>query len=268
MPMPKIDDEELSLLLSHTGPKNLESFKNQARLLKLKRQYEKLISKDPVVAYTYLGIIEAYNNRNKEALTFLHKALALSPNEVVILQNIAKTYEQEGKFDLAVEYFFKSLKAAPNDMSIFNNIFHLGEFFFDIQVLNKLEQINPVLYRQIPESSALQLIQFLSERDFDFANYKYQLSCCYKAINKILNLHENAIQRYFNFEGNYLDNFIEIDSQDIDLINKIQNSYEDELYLFASQQEDGGFDFYDKLNQSCISFTFLCNDKLDISRAV
>lgn len=260
MQMPKIDDEELLLFLSHTGPKNLENFKTQACISKLKRKYEGLISNNPVVAYTYLGVIEAYNNRNDEALRLLHVALKLAPNELVILHNIAKTYEQAGDFNSAIDYFFKALSLAPNDADMFRNAYTLAEFFCNTDVLNKLEQINTSLYRAFPESPVLKLIEFLSGRAFDFNNYEAQISCCFKAIHKILNLHSNEMVRYFNFEGNYLVNFVEFDLHDVDVIEKINKAYENEIYLFASQQDDGGFDFYDKLNQSCISFTMMNQD--------
>jgi len=72
-----------------------------------------------------------------------------------------------------------------------------------------------------------------------------------------MNIHRSAIERYYNFEGSYLSNTIGVDHVNTELLNIINLEFEEEIYKVASSESDGGFDFYDKLSQSSLIFTFL-----------
>lgn len=257
MPVAQIDDQELLDFINDHGIKDLENFRIKSKLLKLSKMYEKLLSKEPVIAYTYLAIIEAYKNNYELSIDMLEKALRLSPFEPVVLQNLGKSYEQKGDYKKAFESYLAALRISPFDEDICKNTLLLAEYYCDVDTLNELKIINPNYFQKIHLSPSYHLYKSLKKRDFDFDNYRIQLACAYKVIHKHMNMHRSAIHRYYNFDGNYLSNTVEVDHANVDLLNVMTLEFEEEIYKVASSQADGGFDFYDKLSQSNVIFTFL-----------
>ena len=257
MPVAQIDSQELFDFIADHGIKNLDNFRVKAKLLKLSNKYEQLLSREPVIAYTYLGIIEAYKNNYDSSIELLNKALRLSPSETVVLQNLAKSYEQKGDYKNAFDSYLTALKLSPFDKDIYENTFLLAEFYCDVDILDQLKKINPEFFQQRKPSPTYHLFDFLKNRNFDFDNYRTQLASAYKVIKKYMNIHRSAIERYYNFEGSYLSNTIGVDHVNTELLNIINLEFEEEIYKVASSESDGGFDFYDKLSQSSLIFTFL-----------
>lgn len=261
MPVPQIDSQELLDLIGDHGVKDLDNFRVKSKLLKLSKKYEQLLSKEPVVAYTYLGILEAYKNNYDSSIDLLKKALKLSPLEPVVLQNLGKSYEQKGAYKEAFNSYLATLRITPSDKDVYENTFLLAEFFCDVAVLDELKEINSNLFSSDRRDSIYALYEFLTARDFDFDNYRTQLACAYKTICRYVNFHRLAIQRYYNHDGAYLSNVIEVDYMDIEHLTHIGLEYEEELLKTASLEADGGFDFYNKLSQSCVVFTFLNSER-------
>lgn len=257
MPVAQIDTLELFDFINDRGIKDLDNFRVKSKLLKLSKKYEQLLCKEPVVAYTYLAIIEAYKNNYDSSINLLEKALKLSPFEPVVLQNLGKSYEQKGDYKKAFESYLAALKLNSLDKEVIENTFSLAEFYCDVDTLNELKNINSDFSHKIQLSPVYQLYDFLKTRNFDFENYRTQLACAYKVVHKHMIIHRSALQRYFNFDGNYLSNTLEVDHVNAELLNVITSEFEEEIYKVASSQPDGGFDFYDTLSQSNLIFTFL-----------
>lgn len=257
MPVAQIDTQELFDFINDHGVKDLDNFRVRSKLLKLSRKYEQLIPREPVIAYTYMAIIEAYKNNYDLSVDLLKRALKLSPLEPVVLQNLGKSYEQNGDYENAIATYFEALKINTADEDVFKNTFLLAEFYCDVETLGELENVNSNLYQKMHLSNVFHLFNFLKDKNFDFENYRIQLACAYKVVNRYMNINRSAIERLYNFEGNYLSNILEIDHVSVELLSTITLEFEEEIYKIASSQPDGGFDFYEKLSQSSFVFNFL-----------
>lgn len=268
MPVAKIDDQEILELIQHKGLKNLDSFSVKAKLYRLEKKFNNLISRDALVAYTYLGIIEAHRNNYEISINYSQKALRISPNNLVALHNYAKSCEESGNFAEAKKYYLKALEIAPDDIDVFDSLFTLAEFCCDIDTLKVLEKISPTLYVNKSTSFIFETHYFLKEKNFDFGVYEVQISLALKAAHKYLSGHMSSVSRYFNFESNYLVNLLELEYADIDILDQINLDLESEIALYASKQLDGGFDFYEKLSQSSLNFDFAFSSECELNHAV
>lgn len=257
MPVAKIDDQDLMTLISYEGLKHLDVFKTQSILVKMIRKFEALKQKDPLVAYTYLGIVESYRNNTDLALEYLERAKKIAPNEIVVLNNLAKTYENGGFYVQAKSTYLNILEINPLERDSLLCAVTLAHYYFDVDFFSKLEKINSQLTQW--HQGLINLYNFLREVDFNFEIYRVQISIALKVINKYLSSNSSTVNRYFNMDGNYLVSMLELKNVTIVALDQIRNEYEQEIYAYALKQSDGGFEFYDQLDRSVIDFTFTPN---------
>ncbi|MFX5094600.1 tetratricopeptide repeat protein [Acinetobacter baumannii] len=258
MAIAKIDDEEIIALITNNHPKNLDSFKVKSTLSKLTKKYNQLISKDALLAYTYLGLIEAYKNNHELAIDLFQKALKLCPNEFVVLQNIGKCYEQWGKYDEAIKFFKKTIELYPNDERIYFNLLYMAIFYLDESTINFLKDKNPNLFSKFNfNTSTFRSYKFLKEIDFDFEVFKIQMNFVNNLINNYFYIHVSKLSKFINAESNNVITNIKLETDDVELVSRIIDEFESKIYHYAQSLEDGGFDFYEKLNPSVITFDFV-----------
>lgn len=273
MAVAKIDDAELMTLLSHTGLKDLDSFKTQAMLSRLTKKFEALLATDAITAYCYLGMIESYRNNNVRALEFMEKGLRLASNDLVLLNNYAKTWEHFGNYDKAKEITLKILELDPMDQHNFYNLLSTANYFFDIDLIDVLKKMNEIEFEkaineiQINLSQTLIDYKILKAEKFDFECYKIQLSSVFKVIQKYFNSSASEMIRYFNDEDGYLVTIIQLSDMTVDILDMLRNEYETELFNYAESQTDGGFAFFKKLRQSVIQFDFM-DERMELNHAM
>lgn len=91
-------------------------------LIKLERyrdaieEFEKITEKNQGYADAYASIGEAYSlaGRHVKSLRFYQKALAISPDDPITLNNYANSLDQVGEYENALSYFNKALKIYPD----------------------------------------------------------------------------------------------------------------------------------------------------------
>lgn len=250
MAIAAIDDQELHSLLSVPHIKNLDNFRVKATLSKLSKKFNELKSTDALTAYTYLGMLEMYKNNYEEAVKLLKIALKISPHEFVVLHNIGICYELSGNYDDAIFYLKKTIDNNPKN---YKKLLDMALHYFDDDLLKFLENNNKIEFSKLNvKKSSKDYYPFLN--NFDFEQYKIQLNIVNKIVNKYLLLPIIRKNKYYNFEAKNLVTNIELEIDNVEIINQIINEYEDELFKYAQKQEDGGFEFYEKLNQSVVCF--------------
>lgn len=255
MAQAKIDDQELFSLVESPGLKNLDSFRVQSALIKLTKKYTELKTKEPLIAYNYLGMLEAYKNNYKTAIQLLENALKISQNDWRVLHNLAKFYERNGNYDEAVRYYKKTIEQVPESPITLSGFFRLIDIYSDFELFNKLQNSYPKYFSEKNKYiNFYEHFKILENHNFDFDLYKVQLNCANKSINQYYVLDQSSMKKYYSNEAECLITTIELKAISPDVISQITTTYEDELYQYAEQQEDGGFSFFKKLNQSVITF--------------
>ncbi|MFV5661040.1 tetratricopeptide repeat protein [Acinetobacter pittii] len=250
MAIAAIDDQELYSLLSVPHIKNLDNFRVKANLSKLAKKFNELKSTDALTAYTYLGMIEMYKNNHDEAIQLLKKALKISPTEFVVLYNIGICYELSGNYNDAIVYFKKII---DNNPTIYKKLLDMALFYFDDELLKFLENSNKSKFSKFNvKKSSKDYYPPLNK--FDFEQYRIQLNIVNKVVHKYLLIPTIRKSKFYNFDGGNLVTNIDLETDNIEIINQIIIEYEEELFKCAQKQEDGGFEFYEKLNQSVVSF--------------
>jgi tetratricopeptide (TPR) repeat protein len=106
----------------------LSSYFEKQNFIKLKSEAEKIIRKEPncAVALQYVGIALIMMRRYDEALTYLDKAIKISPNDGPILDTFSNLYFEKKNYQLALDYQLKSLEI---DRSNFDGLKKLGEIY-------------------------------------------------------------------------------------------------------------------------------------------
>lgn len=71
--------------------------------------------------YTFWGVAHAQIKEYETGLNYLDKALELSPDNMLVVQNKGYTYLQQGKYELAIEHFDKTLSKEPENAYALSN---------------------------------------------------------------------------------------------------------------------------------------------------
>ena len=179
----------------------------------------------------------------------------ISPNEFVVLRNLAKTFERYGQYDKAVEYYKKAIDQASDNVNLYENIYDISHIYFDLELVDYINKTyTNKLFKKDENPSFYHLYHFLESKEFDFELYKAQLNCVSKAISHYYSLSCADISKFYSGESQSLITIFEFKTENTDIISKINSDYEIELFKYAQTQHDGGFEFFEKLNQSVINF--------------
>lgn len=118
--------------------------------------YEQAIKLDPSVAgqaYFRLGIGYAQRKKLQSAITYLEKAVEHSPNESLILMNLANAYMSVGQFEKATSTYIKMTQLEPTAAwPHFNlaNIYMQREMFPQaIESYKRVIELDPTKFRSI-----------------------------------------------------------------------------------------------------------------------
>ena len=106
-------DGEDAMALSYLG----EAYEQLNELAKARLCYARSIELAPSFpdAWLGLGILEDLEGNTEEALSFLHKAAELDPENAGVYHVLAGAYEKLNDFDAAEEYYRRSLNLDPED---------------------------------------------------------------------------------------------------------------------------------------------------------
>ena len=116
-------DGEDAMALCYLG----EAYEQLNELAKAKMCYSRSIELAPALpdAWLGLGIVEDLEGNTKEALTFLHKAAELDPENAGVYHVLAGAYEKLNDFDAAEEYYRLSLNLDPADEDCLSDFLQL-----------------------------------------------------------------------------------------------------------------------------------------------
>jgi tetratricopeptide (TPR) repeat protein len=106
-------DGEDAVALSYLG----EAYEQLNELAKARHCYSRSVELAPALPDSWLGlgILEDLEGNTEEALTFLHKAAELDPENAGVYHVLAGAYEKLNDFDAAEEYYRLSLRLDPSD---------------------------------------------------------------------------------------------------------------------------------------------------------
>jgi tetratricopeptide (TPR) repeat protein len=106
----------------------LSSYFEKQNFIKLKSEAEKIIRKEPncAAALQYVGIALIMMRRYDEALTYLDKAIKITPNDGPILDTFSNLYFEKCDYQIALDYQLKSLEI---DRSNYNGLEKLGDIY-------------------------------------------------------------------------------------------------------------------------------------------
>lgn len=95
--------------------------------------YKEAISLKPsyYLPYKIIGNIYIHYNMLQDALNYLYQAHQLASNDVEIINNIANIYFVDKQYGLAIEYYTKAIKTAPNEVVYSNRAIcyeNIGEY--------------------------------------------------------------------------------------------------------------------------------------------
>jgi tetratricopeptide (TPR) repeat protein len=97
-----------------------------------------------------LGLVYAAQSQQGKANAHLAAAVRLKPGSVAARSNLAASYAELGKFDLAVEQFARAAELEPGNFDANHNLgeayVHAGKIEKAIPYLEKAQQINPAAY--------------------------------------------------------------------------------------------------------------------------
>lgn len=113
-----------------------------------------------------LGALYARQRRFDEALRYLDRAIALTPNDADAHMNRGAVYAETGQFDRAAEQFRIGLAIAPRNFANHNL---LGKLYFDAGRLDEAEEQFRESFRCDPNLAALDYLGYIDERRGDNA---------------------------------------------------------------------------------------------------
>jgi tetratricopeptide (TPR) repeat protein len=112
-------DGEDAMALCYMG----EAYEQVNELSMARKCYSRSIELAPALpdAWLGLGIVEDLEGNTEDAMTFLHKAAELDPENPGVYHVLAGAYEKCNDYDVAEEYYLHSLSLDPTDEDCFSD---------------------------------------------------------------------------------------------------------------------------------------------------
>ena len=123
------------------------------------------MTKESVKLYKSAQKFES-QNRFKDAIDLMEKALATSPDDITLNTKLAGLYSQTGQYDKALEVYQKTLRLKPDDG------------FLYISIGNLLEQKNDYENALYSYKEALSIMPDYKYNYLNIANVEYILKDC------------------------------------------------------------------------------------------
>jgi tetratricopeptide (TPR) repeat protein len=254
----QIKVDELNLLIDHQGLKNLDGFAVRATINRIKKDFEALIQSDATEAYHNLGILHAYQTNYELALSYFRKALALAPNDVVILLNYAKVLEIMGLYQEMINSCTKALQLEPLNLLAFGRLNKLSDLYLlpdGVEQSFILYKGEPIVDKSKKVENSLSTIHFLNSIKVKLETYRTHLNLTLRVYQQFFNLHKLNTSTVQNIEGSYLSTVILVPNASAKEISLLNQALDEKVMSWLYSQPDGGFDLADELEGSVIYFS-------------
>jgi tetratricopeptide (TPR) repeat protein len=106
---------------------NAAAHHNAGRLADAEKGYRQVLMQNPnhADALHLLGVIAAQTGKPQVAIDWIHRAIAIDPNQAMFHMNLANALVESGRREEAAESFAKSLRLDPNDAMTLTNFGNL-----------------------------------------------------------------------------------------------------------------------------------------------
>lgn len=261
MAIAKIDTQELDELMAFHGLKNLDSFRVQSLLSKLKRRAEALISSDAAMAYNQLGIIYGYRTDYAEAVDCFQKSFALEADHSVSM-NIARAHVLNGSIEQAAETYLSVLRANPSHQESIDRLYWLAGWYLYPELIESASTLYKGSLEHVEDKDLLlsaiqERMDFLNQHDVPIDVYRKQLIYAYSEYHKMFNTYNTAIMTRIDLSEQYISRVFNVDIENIDVehIYQLNQKLDSKIESWLDEQSDGGFELANQLNHSVLYFS-------------